>query len=363
MAVPFLRLDRQHEALLTELLASTERVLRRGWFVRGPEGEAFEAEVSSSLGGRPCLGVNSATDALMLGLMAAGIGPGDEVITVSFTATPTVMAIQMAGATPVLVDIDLARYTIDPAACRAAITPRTRAVIAVHLYGQAAPLDELRALCDQHGLLLFEDCAQAQGARYRGQYVGAVGDLAAFSFYPTKTLGAPGDGGMLSAKDPALVEKARHLANCGMRRKYEFVERGVNSRLDEIQAAMLRVKFAHLDSWNARRREIAARYRAGLAGLPEITLPAEDAACEHAYHLFVIRHPRRDELARALAARGVDTLVHYPQAIHQQAPYRHLAPAGSLPRAEEAAATVLSLPLYPELLPAEIDEVIAAFRA
>jgi dTDP-4-amino-4,6-dideoxygalactose transaminase len=361
--VSFVRLDRQHQAMLPALLEASERVLRRGWFVRGPEGEAFEQEVSATLDGRPCLGVNSGTDAITLGLLAAGIGPGDEVITVSLTATPTVMAILLAGATPKLVEIDPLRYTIDPAACEAAITPRTKAVIVVHLYGQSADLGAMRRLCDARGLLLFEDCAQAQGARYQGRPVGTVGDLAAFSFYPTKTLGAAGDGGLLSARDSSLVEQARYIANCGMRRKYEFVTRGMNSRLDEMQAAILRAKLHQLDAWNASRRNIAAQYRAALHECPGLLLPREFPEGEHVYHLFVVQHPRRDELTKNLAQRGVETLVHYPQAIHQQTPYQHLAPQGSLPHSERAAARVLSLPLYPELTKDEIAQVIASVRA
>jgi dTDP-4-amino-4,6-dideoxygalactose transaminase len=330
--------------LAGDIAAAVGRVLDSGWYILGPEVEAFEAEFARYHGGGHAVAVASGTDAIELALRAAGIGPGDEVITVAHTAVPTVCAVERAGARPVLVDIDPLTYTMDPEAARAALTPRTRALLPVHLYGHPANMEELSRLAQRHNLLLIEDCAQAHGARYRGQLVGTFGHLAAFSFYPTKNLGACGDGGAVLTRDADLAARLRRLRNYGQQVRYHHVERGVNSRLDEVQAAILRVKLAHLDRGNAERRRLAECYRRHLTA---VAPPAEVGPVEHVYHLYVVRHPDRDGLRERLRARGVETQVHYPVPIHRQPAYQDLGhEAGSLPVTERVAAEVLSLPLY-----------------
>jgi dTDP-4-amino-4,6-dideoxygalactose transaminase len=280
------------------------------------------------------------------------------VITVAHTAVATVAAIERAGATPVLVDIDPIAYTMSSRAAEAAITPRTRALLPVHLYGHPANLGALRALADQHHLLLIEDCAQAHGAEYQGQKVGTFGDLAAFSFYPTKNLGADGDAGAILTRDTALADKLKRLRNYGQVSRYVHEERGINSRMDEMQAAILRVKLSHLDAFNAERRHIAAIYDAELRG---VTLPAAHPEVKHVYHLYVIRHPERDALMAYLKEQGIGTLIHYPIPVHLQKAYADLGyPRGSLPNTEQAADQIVSLPLYIGLGEYEVRAVAAA---
>ncbi|MDY3554356.1 DegT/DnrJ/EryC1/StrS family aminotransferase [Gemmata sp. JC717] len=361
--VPFNDLHPRFAAAAAEYRAAVERVLGRAWYVLGPEVEAFEQAFAAYHGGGHAVGVANGTDAIELALRAAGVGPGDEVVTVAHTAVATACGVERSGARPVFADIRADDYTLDAAALAAAITPRTRAVVAVHLYGQAARLTDLRAVADRHNLLLIEDCAQAHGARdEQGRRVGTVGDLAAFSFYPTKNLGAFGDGGAVLARDPALAARARRLRNYGQTDRYHHADPGgFNSRLDEIQAAMLTVALGRLDADNAERNRLAERY---LGGLALADLPHPRPGCEHTYHLFVARVPGRDAFRSRLAARGVQTLIHYPVPVHLQPAYAHLGGReGDLPETERAAREVVSLPLFVGLTDAQQDAVIAAVNA
>jgi dTDP-4-amino-4,6-dideoxygalactose transaminase len=358
-SVPFLDLARQHRALQTELMDAVQRVLDGSRFVLGDEGRALEDELAARAGVRHGVGVGSGTDALRLALSAVGVRPGDEVITPAFSFVASASTIVMAGARPVFVDIDPATYGLDPDALEAALTSRTRAIVAVHLYGHPSPIDRIAALADRHGVALVEDAAQAVGASWAGRPIGGWGAVACLSFYPTKNLAACGDGGMLlTARDDvaAHLRRLRHHGDIG---RYEHVELGYCSRLDEVQAAMLRVKLARLDAWTEARRRLAARYRAGLAGLP-IGLPTEDPRARHVYHQFVVRHPRRDALAKVLTDLGVGTMVHYPRAVPEQPLFG--LDGERWPQACRAAREVLSLPCYPEMTDAEIDGVIAAVR-
>jgi dTDP-4-amino-4,6-dideoxygalactose transaminase len=345
-----------------EILAAMERVLEGNRYILGPEVEAFEHEFAAWLGLAAVAGVATGTDAIMLALKAAGVGAGDEVITVSHTAVGSVTAIEAIGAVPVLADIDLASYTLDPASAAAAISTRTKALLPVHLYGHPAALEPLQALATQHDLLLIEDCAQAHGAEWRGERVGRFGAAAAFSFYPTKNLGGIGDGGAVGARDAAVIERVRVLRQYGWHERYVSDECGWNSRLDELQAAILRVRLAGLDTDNARRRAIASHYLAALADSP-LVLPVERAECVHVWHQFVVRHPRRDAFRNAMKAHGVGTLVHYPVPVHLQPAYRgRLRSAPSMANTERAAAEVVSLPIHPELTDSEVERVALAAR-
>jgi dTDP-4-amino-4,6-dideoxygalactose transaminase len=361
LRIAFNELRSQYASIREEIDAAIARVLERGWFILGPEVEAFEAEFAAYCGARYGIGVGSGTEALHLALWACGVGPGDEVITVAHTAVPTINAISLTGARPVFVDVDPTTYTMDPAAAAAAVTPRTRALLPVHLYGHPADMAPLRELAERHGLWLIEDAAQAHGARYRGARVGTLGHLAAFSFYPTKNLGAYGDGGMVVTNDATLAERVRRLRNYGQSDRYHHEVLGLNSRLDELQAAVLRVKLRHLDAWTAARRERAARYPAALArAIP----PTEAPWAQHVYHLYVVRVPQRAAVQEALARAGIGTLIHYPVPAHLQRAYAFLDVArGSLPVTERLAEEVLSLPLYPELPLAQVDEVAATLEA
>ncbi len=360
--IPFLNLKAQYESLKSEIDAAAARVLASGWYVLGPEVEAFEQAYAQMAGCEFGVGTGSGTEALHLALLAAGVGPGDEVITVSHTAVATVAAIRLAGARPAFVDIDPRRYTLNPAELARAFNPRTRAIIPVHLYGQPADMAPIMDFARARNLLVIEDCAQAAGARYQNQPVGSIGHLAAHSFYPTKNLGAAGDGGMVTTNDAALARRLRALRQYGWRRRYISEETGLNSRLDPIQAAFLAVKLPHLPAWNAARRRLAARYRQELASTQAI-LPAEFPDSEHVYHLFVIRHPRRDALQRYLRAQGVGTLIHYPLPVHLQPAHRSLGnEPGSLPISEGLVAEILSLPLYPELSEAGVSRVAQVIR-
>jgi dTDP-4-amino-4,6-dideoxygalactose transaminase len=351
-------------ALKPAIDAAIQRVLDSPAYVLGPEVAAFEEAFARYLGACHAIGVNSGTDALHLALRALGIGPGDEVIAPSHTAVATVAAIEMSGASAVLVDIEAPWRTLDPVAAAAAIGPRTRAVIAVHLYGQPADLDGLGALCRAHRLALIEDCAQAAGARWRAARVGTVGVAAAFSFYPTKNLGAIGDGGMVVTGDAALAGRVRQLRQYGWDEFRCSIVPGCNSRLDPLQAAVLQVKLPLLDDGNARRRALAARYAAGLTGLP-VQLPAERPGSTHAWHLYVIELPdkaMRDALLGHLRRLGIIAGIHYPVGAHAQPAYAGRLRTGPLPVTERLTATILTLPLYPELGEAAEDRVIAAVR-
>ena len=359
LAVPFNDLRPRFAADPAGYRAAVDRVFARGRYVLGPEVEAFEAEFAEHLGGGHAVGVANGTDAIELSLRAAGIGPGDEVVTVAHTAVATVCGIERSGARPVFVDIRADDYAIDPKAIPAAVTPRTRAVVAVHLYGQPARLKELRAVTDRLGLLLVEDCAQAHGSRYAGKPAGTFGHLAAFSFYPTKNLGAFGDAGAVFTSDLSLADRVRRLRNYGQSDRYHSADPGgFNSRLDELQAALLRVSLRRLAADVAERQRLADRY---LSRLRVPALPCPAPGTEHAYHLFVVRHPDRDWFREGLRRRGVETLVHYPVPVHLQPGYAHLGgKPGDLPEAERAAREVVSLPLFPGLTIAQQDAVIAA---
>lgn len=355
--VAFLRLQPGQDAAAVR--AAIDRVVARGWFVLGPEVEAFEREFAAAAGAVWAVGVGTGTDALALALRALGIGPGDEVITTPLTAAYTALAVLMAGARPVFADIDPVRLTLDPGAAAAAVTPRTAALLPVHLYGQAADLEGLAAVAARHNLALVEDCCQAHLATCRGRPVGTWGVAGAFSFYPTKNLGALGDGGAVVTGDAQLAERVRRLRNGGQTDRYHHVEAGVNSRLDELQAAVLRARLPYLAEWTARRRELAARYRDALAGGPATPLPVVDAG--HVFHLFVVQTERRDALQAHLAARGVETLVHYPISLPRQPAFAHVAPA-PCPVADAACRRILSLPLYPALEDSAVAVVADAVR-
>lgn len=361
LRVPFNNLGPRFADAANDYRGAVERVLSRGWYVLGPEVRAFEDAFAAYHGGGHAVGVANGTDAIELALRAAGIGPGDEVVTTAHTAVATGCGVERSGAKPVFADIDPSDYCLCPKAVAAAVTPRTRAVVAVHLYGQPAKLTELRAVCDRHKLLLIEDCAQAHGATYGGRKVGTFGDLAAFSFYPTKNLGAFGDGGAVFTRDAVLAERVRRLRNYGQTDRYHHVDAGgFNSRLDEIQAALLAVALGRLDAHNAERGRGAAQY---LSQIRSAGLPAPRAGTGHVYHLFVLRRPDRDAFRAKLAAAGVETLVHYPIPIHLQPAYAHLGvAAGALPEAERAAREVVSLPLFVGITDEQLTAVVAAIN-
>lgn len=362
MQVRFGDLQREYHELQPELDLAIARVLQSGWFVLGQEGTRFEETFAAYLGVHHCIGCASGTEAIALALMAAGVGPGDEIITVAHTAVPTISAISMTGARPVFVDIRSDTCLMDVDQVEAAITPQTRAILPVHLYGQCVDMDPLLALAGKHGVSVIEDCAQAHGARYRGRKAGSMGQMAAFSFYPSKNLGCYGDGGAVITNDPALADRLRMLRNYGQRQRYYHEIVGINSRLDELQAAILVAKLPHLNEWNRRRQALAAQYTASLAGLP-VTTPVQAAGNEHIYHLYVIQVADRDRLQAFLGQRGIQTLIHYPIPAHLQPAYAGLGYArGRLPVTERTADAILSLPMYPQLTDAEADQVIAAIR-
>lgn len=370
--VPFLDLKASHVELRAEMEAAFDRTLDSGWYILGNEVKQFEQEFAAYCEAEHCVGVGNGLEALHLILRAYGIGAGDEVIVPSNTYIATWLAASYAGATPVPVEPDARTYNLDPARIEAAITPRTRAIIAVHLYGQPADLDAINAVAKKHGLKVIEDAAQAHGARYKGRRVGSLGDAAGFSFYPGKNLGALGDGGAVTTNDPELAEKVRVLCNYGSKVKYHNEVKGFNSRLDELQAAFLREKLKKLDEWNARRKALAAEYlrhlsplaQAGEGGERGITLPFVPDWADPIWHLFVVRSPNRDALQAHLTAHGIGTMIHYPIPPHLQPAYAELAISeGSLPIAEAIHREVLSLPIGPHLRSAQQARVIEALRA
>lgn len=348
-------LGRQHAAIAGELRAAFERILESSAFVLGEEVERFEQEWAFYCGTRHCVGVNSGTAALTIMLQAAGIGPGEEVIVPAHTFIASALSVLHAGATPVCADVLPGTGLLDPAAAEAAIGPRTAAILAVHLYGQPCAMDELRALADGHGLALFEDAAQAHGASYRGARAGSLARAGAFSFYPSKNLGALGDGGAICTDDPGLAAAARRLRDLGRDAGSDRELAGYNERLDGLQAAFLRVKLAHLDGWNAQRRSLAAAYREQLGGVVEMLEEGPGAAC--VYHLFPVRAARRDELQAALSERGIATGIHYDRALPDQAALAGLR-GHDAPVARDWAARELSLPMLPELTEAELLHVV-----
>jgi dTDP-4-amino-4,6-dideoxygalactose transaminase len=347
--VPYLDLSALPRELEGELERTVGRVAASGWYLLGPELEAFERDFASYCGAHHCVGVASGMSAIELALLAGGIGPGDEVIVPAYTWIATWLAVTRTGATPVPVDAVASTYNIDASLIPAAITERTAAIVPVHLRGEPADMDVVAAIAAKSGLLVVEDAAQAHGARYRGRRVGSIGDAGAFSFYPTKNLGCLGDGGAVVTDDEALAERVRLLRNYGMRNRYEVEAAGVNSRLAEIQAAVLRLLLPRLDGWNRARSSLAALYTSHLGANDSISMPAVPSWADPVWHLFTINHPDRDAAARALTEAEIGTLVHYPLLPHQTPPYKGQWPPGSLPVAEALAASTLSLPLYPQL--------------
>lgn len=353
----------QYEALAKPIQDAVQRVFKSGWYYLGPEGEAFESEIAAYLGVRHAIGVNSGTDALVIGLRCLGIQPGDEVITTPFTFFATAEAICLVGATPVFVDIEPDTYNIDPEAVERAITPRTRCIIPVHLFGHSADMAALQAIAEQHDLVVLEDAAQALGAETGGEKVGTLADVGAFSFFPTKTLGAYGDGGLIATNNDEVAERARILRVHGSLARDHHIAIGYNSRLDEIHAAILRVKLTHLDRWNEARREAAQWYAELLRDVPEIQLPVERPGDHHVYGQYTIRvlNGRRDALQAALKEQGISTGIYYSRPLHMQPVFSDNAP--SLPVAEQAAQEVLSLPMWPGISRVTVERVAEAIIA
>jgi len=343
-----------------EIDRAIDRVLRSGHYVLGKQVAAFENEFAGYIGVRFGIGVGNGTDALHLALRACGVGEGDQVITVSHTAVATVAAIELCGAEPVFVDIDPGTYTIDPKMVEQAITKCTKAIIPVHLYGQPADMGSITSIASDHQLHVVEDCAQSHGASYKGRKTGAWGDVAAFSFYPTKNLGALGDGGMVVTDDAGIAERVRLLREYGWRNRYVSEIPGMNSRLDEVQAAILRVKLRHLDKENRKRQSLARTYEGRLRST-SLVLPTCASDSTHAYHQYVVRHRNRDSLRKFLAGKGINTLIHYPVPVHQQPAYRgRLRVVGSMINTEKVANEILSLPMYPELRQTDARRVAEA---
>ena len=364
MNIPFLDIGAAYRELQPEIDAAVQRVLQSGWYILGEEVECFEAEFAAYCGVRHCIGVGNGLDALHLILRAYEIGEGDEVIVPSHTFIATWLAVSFAGATPVPVEpVDDGTYNISPALIEAAITPRTKAIMPVHLYGQPADMDPINAIAKKYNLKVIEDAAQAHGARYKGRRAGGLGDAAGFSFYPGKNLGAMGDGGAITTDDADLAERLKALRNYGSFVKYAHVMQGFNSRLDPMQAAVLRVKLKYLDQWNERRISVASRYM-DLLRDSGVALPSVPAQVQSAFHLFVIRSARRDALQSTLKREGVETLIHYPTPPHLQGAYQELGCSReAFPLAERLANEVLSLPIGPHMREGAVDAVAALIRA
>lgn len=363
MKVPFLDLKAQYFELKEELDAAYYRVMESGWYILGKEVEAFEADFAEYCGVKHCVGVGNGLEALHLIIRAYGIGPGDEVIVPSNTYIATWLAVTHAGAVPVPVEPEERTYNIDSAKIEDAITSKTKAILVVHLYGQPSDMDPINALAQKHGLKVIEDCAQAHGARYKGRRAGCLGDAAGFSFYPGKNLGAIGDGGAVTTNDPKLADRIKVLRNYGSRIKYNNEVVGFNSRLDELQAALLRVKLTKLDEWNERRRIVARTYVQHLAVAYNLTLPNVPEWTEPVWHLFVVCHPQRDFLQKSLSEAGVGTMIHYPIPPHLQPAYAELNfNEGDFPIAERMAKEVLSLPMCPYTSVSDLQFVTRAVQ-
>ena len=360
MTVPFVDLKQQYLSIEDEVLEAVKRVFRSTQFVLGSEVQAFEEEFSAYCGVRTSIGVSNGTSALHLALLAAGVGPDDEVITTPFTFVATTAAIGYAGAKPVFVDIDPATYTLDPARIEAAITPKTKAILPVHLYGQAADMDPILAIAQRHNLVVIEDAAQAHGAEYKGRRCGSMGDLGCFSFYPGKNLGAYGEAGMVTTGHPEFERKIRMLRDWGAEKKYEHVLKGFNYRMEGVQGAILRIKLRRLEAWTESRRAHARAYTTALAGCG-LTLPVERPGNRHVYHVYPVLTPERKEFMSALAERGVQTGIHYPTPIHLLPAYSELPYGpGDFPIAERAAAEEVSLPMFPEMTGEQVEAVSRA---
>jgi dTDP-4-amino-4,6-dideoxygalactose transaminase len=360
--IPIIDLKAQHQAIQAELDAAIARCLANTSFILGPDVAAFEADFAKYCESSAAIGVNSGTSALHLALLAVGVGPGDEVITTPYTFIATASAIDYCGAKPVFVDIDPRTFNIDPSKIEPAITPRTRAILPVHLYGQCADMQPILEIARRRGLRVIEDACQAHGATYAGRRAGSLGDAGCFSFYPAKNLGACGEGGAVTTSNPEIEKKVRMLRDWGQSKKYTHELRGYNYRLEGIQGAILGVKLKHLERWTERRRAIAARYDAALSGL--VKTPLAVPGNRHVYHIYCLRMPQRDRSAETLKQRGIATAIHYPTPLHLQPAFRHLGQGpGSFPHAEQAAAEVVSLPIYPEMTDAQVEEVIEAVKA
>lgn len=361
--LPLVDLHRQYETIKPEIQAAVNGVLERTDFIMGKAVAEFEAAFAAFCGARYAIGLASGTAAIHLALHALGVGPGDEVITVPNTFIATTEPIISLGAKPVFVDVDRERFTIDPAKLEDAISPKTRAIMPVHLYGLCADMDPILEIGKRHGIPVVEDAAQAHGAIYRGHKAGTMGIMGCFSFYPGKNLGAYGDAGGLVTDDPTLAERIGRLRNHGRRDKYEHLEPGYGERLDTLQAAILKVKIAHLDEWNERRRYVAGCYHQELASIPDVELPKVPSDCEHVFHLYVIRHPRRDAIQAYLKKQGVHSGIHYPIPLHLQPALQQLGyTRGDFPVAEEVSGQILSLPLFPEMTKEDIARVEKALR-
>jgi dTDP-4-amino-4,6-dideoxygalactose transaminase len=360
--VPFLDLKAQIQQIKPEVREALDKVLDSCSFVLGEDVRSFEGEFAAYCRAKFGVAVNSGTSALHLALLAAGIGPGDEVITVPFTFVATVAAVLYAGAMPVLVDVDSEYLTMDPERVEAAITPRTRAIMPVHLYGQPADMDPIMEIARRRNLLVIEDAAQAHGAEYKGRRAGAIGDMGCFSFYPGKNLGACGEGGMVITDNPAFAKTVSMLRDWGQERKYNHVLKGFNFRMEGFQGAILRVKLRHLEHWTEGRRNAAACYEKHIADAG-IGLPTVRPECRHVHHVYAVRHPERDRLQQELGKRGVQTGIHYPIPVHLQPAYSDLGyKEGDFPVSEKAAGEVLSLPMFPELTEAQVLAVCSAVR-
>jgi len=367
--VPFFNLTRQYQAIEEEILAATRKVYEGGRFILGKEVSAFEEEFAAYCGVRYAVAVGSGTDALYLAMKAAGIRAGDEVVTVAHSFVASALAISFTGAMPILVDVDPGTYTMDPGGLEPLLKRRNRqkkrvkAILPIHLYGHPAEMDDLVEIANRNDLILIEDACQAHGTEYRGKKAGSFGALGCFSFYPTKNLGAYGDGGAVVTGDRELAEKVRLLRCYGEKQKYHHFLKGMNSRLDEIQAAILRVKLKYLDQWNEARRKKAHAYDTLLFSLPVIR-PTEKKPARHIYHLYVVRTKKRNRLQAFLKGRGIDTLIHYPIPIHLQKAYQELGyRRGDLPWTERCSQEVLSLPFFPEMTQAEMEEVANAIHS
>jgi dTDP-4-amino-4,6-dideoxygalactose transaminase len=361
--IPLVDLQAQYRALKPEIDAAVLQVFEQAQFILGPAVSSFEKDFAAYCRTREAVGVSSGTSALHLALLAAGVGPGDEVITVPYTFVATVAAIEYAGARPVLVDIEPDYWTMDPAKLEAAITPRTKAIMPVHLYGQPADMDPILEIAGRRGIPVIEDAAQAHGSEYRGRRCGSLGQLGCFSFYPGKNLGAYGEGGAIVTDDPALATRIRLLRSWGEEVRYEHKFKAFNYRMDGVQGAVLGVKLRHLETWTEARRANAAEYARQLAGTSAV-LPVQRAGCRHVYHVYVVRLAQRDAWRAALGEAGVQTGVHYPIPVHLQPAYQDLGyRAGDFPVAERVAGEVLSLPMFPELTVAQIATVADLLRA
>jgi dTDP-4-amino-4,6-dideoxygalactose transaminase len=363
MAIPLVDLKAQYRTIKPEIDAAVARILENTSFILGSEVSTFEQSFAAYCEARHAVGVSSGTAALQLALMALGIGPGDEVITTPFTFIATAAAISHVGATPVMADIVEATYNLDPAKVEAAITPRTRAILPVHLYGQPVEMDALLEIARAHKLYVIEDACQAVGATYKGRKVGGLGDVSCFSFYPSKNLGAAGDGGMLVTNDEAVADRVQKLRDHGRTSHYGHSLIGFTYRLDAMQAAILAVKLKYLDGWNEARRGVAAQYNSLLQGKGLVT-PVEAEGCHSVYHVYALRAPRRDQLLEHLRAKGIGAGVHYPLPVHLQPAYASLGvAAGAMPVSEAVAQDVISLPIYPEMTPAQVAEVAGEVSA